>query len=182
VKVEAVQTLEGVWNFCRLNALTRRAHGLPPQPSSFFANLHRLVIGQDSGVVVQALVNGRLAAASVYLRRDERAIYKYGASDKRFQNLRVNDVVMWEAIRWLATRGCTSMSMGKTAMENVGLRRFKQGWGAEETELRYFKYDIRAGKLVEDRDAVAGWHNALFRMMPGPLSRLAGAVLYRHIA
>jgi lipid II:glycine glycyltransferase (peptidoglycan interpeptide bridge formation enzyme) len=182
VRVEAVHTLDGVRNFCRLNAMTRRAHGLPPQPMSFFENLHRHVIDRDAGVVVQALVDGRPAAASVYLYRGERAIFKYGASDKRFQNLRVNDLVMWAGIRWLATRGCTKMSMGKTAVDNVGLRRFKQGWGAEEKELRYFKYDLAAGSLVRDRDAVAGWHNAFFRMMPAMLSRLAGAALYRHMA
>jgi hypothetical protein len=94
----------------------------------------------------------------------------------------VNDLVMWEAIRWLTARGCRTMSMGKTALDNEGLRRFKLGWGAEESKLRYFKFDVRAGVLVTDRDAIAGWHNALFRIMPDRLSRLVGAILYRHMA
>jgi hypothetical protein len=165
-----------------LNAMTRRAHGLPPQPLAFFENLHRHIIDRDAGVIVQALVEGRPAAACVYLYRGDRSVYKYGASDKSFQNLRVNDLVMWEAIRWLTARGCTTMSMGKTALDNEGLRRFKLGWGAEESKLRYFKFDIAAGSLVTDRDAISGWHNALFRIMPNIFSRIVGALLYRHMA
>lgn len=181
VQVEATHTREGISNFYRLNAMTRRAHGLPPQPSSFFTNLHRQIIDRDAGVVVQASVEGRAVAACVYLYRGERAIYKYGASDKAFQSLRVNDLIMWEAIRWLAGRGCAMMSMGKTAMDNEGLRRFKLGWAAEESRLQYYKYDVKAGSLVKDRDSIAGWHNTLFRVMPGALSRAVGTLLYRHM-
>jgi hypothetical protein len=182
VQVEASHSTEAVANFARLNAITRRAHGLPPQPNSFFATLHRHIIEREAGVVVQALVEGRPAAACVYLYRGHRALYKYGASDMAFQKLRVNDLVMWTAIRWLAARGCTCMSMGKTATNNEGLRRFKLGWGAEESELRYFKYHVPTESFVQDRDAIAGWHNVLFRVMPDSLSRAAGALLYRHMA
>jgi hypothetical protein len=182
VKVETSPSLDAVRSFYRLNAITRRAHGLPPQPMAFFENLHRHIIDRDAGIIVQALVEGQPAAACVYLYRGDRGVYKYGASDKKFQRLRVNDLVMWEGIRWLTARGCTTMSMGKTAIDNEGLRRFKLGWGAEESELRYFKFDIRAGAFVADKDAIAGWHNALFRVMPGAVSRVVGALLYRHMA
>jgi hypothetical protein len=182
VKVEMLTTLEAVRDFSRLNDLTRRAHGLPPQPFSFFRSLHRNVIAGGSGVVARATIEGRPVGACVYFFRGPRAIYKYGASDRAFQHLRANDLVMWEAMRWLAGRGCTAMSMGKTAKDNDGLRRFKLGWGATESELRYFKYDFRAKAFAEDHDAIAGWHNAVFRRMPLPLSRVAGALLYRHMA
>ena len=182
VQVEVLDTLDAVRDFCRLNDLTRRAHGLPPQPFSFFRCLHRHVIATGSGVVVRATVDGRPAGACVYFFRGARAIYKYGASDRAFQNQRVNDLVMWEAIRWLAGRGCTTMSMGKTAKDNEGLRRFKLGWGAVESELKYFKYDLRGKAFAADHDAIAGWHNAVFRWMPLPVSRMAGSLLYRHMA
>ena len=182
VRVEASHALDAVENFYALNTITRRAHGLPPQPRSFFVLLHREIISRGDGVVVQAFVESQPAAACVYLYRGKHALYKYGASNPEFQNLRVNDLVMWTAIRWLAERGCATMSMGKTAKEHEGLRRFKLGWGARETELRYYKYGFKAEALVKDRDAVAGWHNGLFRRMPLVLSRLAGALLYRHMA
>ena len=44
VSVIHVTTLEGMRHFYRLNCLTRREHGLPPQPWSFFKNLWRLII------------------------------------------------------------------------------------------------------------------------------------------
>ena len=175
-------TADAVRDFCALNAMTRRDHGLPPQPFVFFRHLHRHVIEPGSGVVARAVLDGRAVGACVYLLRGKGAMYKYGASDRRHQHLRVNDLVMWEAMCWLAARGCTAMSMGKTDIGNDGLRRFKQGWGTEESEIRYFKYDVRAGSFVKDRDAVVGWHNRFFRYMPLPAARMAGAVLYRHMA
>ena len=182
VKVEILTSREAVLDFCRLNAMTRRLHGLPPQPRSFFENVQRCVIAQDAGFIVQAAVGGQAVAASMYFLFGDRAIYKYGASDRAFQHLRVNDLVMWTAIRTLAERGCTTLSLGKTARENEGLRRFKLGWGGTETELRYFKHDVAAAALVQDRDAVSGWHNAVFRSLPRSVSELAGRALYRHMA
>ena len=70
----------------------------------------------------------------------------------------------------------------KTAKDNDGLRRFKLGWGAAESELKYFKYDLRGKSFAVDQDAIAGWHNTVFRWMPLPLSRMTGALLYRHMA
>jgi hypothetical protein len=154
---------------------------LPPQPSSFFENLHRHVIGAGQGVLVIARVEGQPVAASVYLFHGKRAVYKYGASDLAHQHLRANDLVMWEAIRWLGRKGFSEVSLGKTAMEHDGLRRFKQGWGARENDASYFKFDFREKSFVRDKEALTGWHNRVFRAMPLPVSRLVGALLYRHM-
>ena len=35
---------------------------------------------------------------------------------------------------------------------------------------------------VTARDEASGWHNRVFRALPLSLSRLAGVLLYRHIA
>ena len=43
VKVEILNSLESVKEFCRWNCLTRRDHGLPPQPYGFFKKLYELL-------------------------------------------------------------------------------------------------------------------------------------------
>jgi lipid II:glycine glycyltransferase (peptidoglycan interpeptide bridge formation enzyme) len=121
-------------------------------------------------------------AASVYFYLGGRAIYKYGASDLAQQHLRANNSVMWEAIRWLARAGATQLHFGKTALAHDGLRRFKLAWGTTEETIEYVKYDLRQNCFVSDADDVSGWHNDVFRSLPGFLSRAAGKLLYKHWA
>ena len=89
---------------------------------------------------------------------------------------------MWEAIKWMAHRGLTELAFGRTSASNEGLRRYKQGWGTREYGIPYIKYDFRKQSFVTDADRSVGWHNRVFGLMPAPLSRLAGKILYRHIA
>ncbi len=182
VTVEISQALEAVRIFYRLQGATRKRHGLPPQPFEFFVNIHRHILSQNQGMIAVARQGGQAVAASVYFFLGGRAIYKYGASDLARQELRANNSVMWEAIRWLAQRGATQLHFGKTARANVGLRRFKLAWGTTEETLEYVKYDLRKNSFVTDTDAVSGWHNAVFRALPESLARTAGNLLYKHWA
>jgi len=121
-------------------------------------------------------------AASVYLWLGDKAIYKYGASDYAYQHLRGSNLVMWEAMKWLARQGVTRLHLGKTARANEGLRRFKLNLGATEEIIDYIKYDLRKNRFVVEHDALTGWHNRVFRVLPVGLSRLAGGLLYKHWA
>jgi len=168
--------------FCRLNALTRREHGLPPQPDVFFRNVRRIVLDHDAGFVVIARINGRPVAASMFFHFGGNAVFKYGASDKRFQSLRANNLVMWHGILACREAGCHRLSLGRTEPGNEGLLRFKRGWGTVETALNYYTYSFDRNKLITDPDRLTGRHNTLFRWLPLPLLRLAGTLLYRHIA
>jgi hypothetical protein len=182
VTVEISQDLAAVRIFYRLQCETRKRHGLPPQPLEFFVNIHRHVLSQNQGCLAVAWHQGKALAAAVYFFLGGRAIYKYGASDFARQHLRANDAVMWEAIRWLARNGATRLHFGKTARANAGLRRFKLAWGTTEETIEYVKYDLRKNSFVTDTDALDGWHNAVFRSLPGFLSRAAGNLLYKHWA
>ena len=89
---------------------------------------------------------------------------------------------MWEAVKWLARKGATVLDLGKTSLTNEGLRRFKLNLGAVERSIEYVKFDLRANRFVVEADAVAGWHNRVFRTLPVFLSRRAGELLYKHWA
>ena len=182
VTVEVSQSLEAVRDFYGLQCLTRKRHGLPPQPWAFFVNIHRHIVSQNLGMVAVASHAGRKIAASVYFFMGGRAIYKYGASDYARQQLRGPNLVMWEAMKWLARQGANRMNLGKTALANEGLRRFKLNLGAHEEAVKYVKFDLRRGQFVTETDGVEGWHNAVFRALPVIASRAAGSLLYRHWA
>ncbi len=181
VEVVFSNSPDAVREFYRLNCMTRRDHGLPPQPYLFFKKVHEHVFAKDLGFIVLASYKGRNIAGSVYFHFGDQAFYKYGASDKTYQHLRANNLVMWEAIRHYRRKGYARLSFGRTELENTGLLQFKAGWGAQEHPIFYYKYDLRKNAFVKDALKIKGIHNQIFRWMPGPLLRLTGKLLYRHM-
>lgn len=174
--------MDGLKTFYSLHCKTRRRHGLPPQPFVFFSNIYRHILSRDMGMVVVAHWQEQPVAASVYFQSGARAIYKFGASDESFQKLRGPNLVMWEAMKRLARHGARTLDMGRTSLDNEGLRRFKLHWGARERKIEYVKYDLRRNVFVTKADGATGWHNLIFRALPPGFSRMIGAALYRHLA
>jgi len=181
LSVRTLQTREGVLEFYRLHVRTRRRHGLPPQPVSFFLNIHHEIIRTGLGFVVVASNEEHPVAAAIYFQMGNRAVYKFGASDETALDARGNNLVMWEGIRFLAAKGVETLHFGRTSLNNDGLRRFKLGWGAEEEKIEYFKFDPVAGSWLTEGDRTTGLHNAIFHRLPLALNRLAGAILYPHL-
>jgi hypothetical protein len=182
VTVEILRTLEAVEVFYLLQCQTRKRHGLPPQPFKFFLNIYRHILSQDMGMVVVARHRGRPIAASVYVNLNDRAIFKYGASDETAQELRASNLVMWTAIKEYVRRRVKHLDFGRTSVDNEGLRKFKLGWGTVEHKIEYVKFDLRKNECVAGADETSGWHTRIFRRMPLVLSRAVGTVLYRHWA
>ncbi len=181
VEVRFETTPEALREFCRLNCLTRREHGLPPQPWQFFANLQEQILAKEMGTVALAFSGAKAIAANVYLQSNSEVIYKYGASDKTYQNLRAANLVMWEAIKRYAGKGFKSLCFGRTEPENEGLRQFKTGWGTDENVINYYRYDLAANAFVPGKQVVSGRAGKVFSRLPVPALKAIGGLLYRHM-
>ena len=180
VSVEISQSLDSIKCFYRLNCITRKRHGLPPQPLSFFEKIFEHVISKGYGIVVSAVHSGEAIASSVFFHFGKSAIYKYGASDMAHQDLRPNNLVMWEAIKWFREKGLETFNFGRTEPENEGLLQFKRGWGAEEDLLKYYRYDLKKKSFQREHGSVNGLMNKVFTLSPVGLLRLLGSLLYKH--
>lgn len=181
IDVTISTTPEAVTAFFRLNALTRRDHGLPPQPRRFFQCVYDLVLSQGMGFIVLAHLQGVAIAANVYFNFGDRLIYKYGASDRACQHLRANNLVMWTAIKWGCDHGYRTLSFGRTEPENGGLRQFKAGWGAREHLIKYYRYSLRQNCFIKTPALVKPAYQKIFRTLPIPVLNMLGSMLYRHM-
>jgi lipid II:glycine glycyltransferase (peptidoglycan interpeptide bridge formation enzyme) len=161
--------------------MTRKHHGLPPQPYHFFKKIYDHIISKNLGFVVLASHENRNIACAVFFHFGDKAIYKYGASDRNYQHLRANNLVMWEAIKWYCQNGYKSLSFGRTESENRGLKQFKTGWGTRENVINYYKYDFKKDTFTTDHLTVTKLQQSFFRKMPIPLLNIFGSLLYRHI-
>jgi len=180
--VEFSRDIEAVKIFYGLLCKTRRRHGLPPQPYRFFENIHRHVLANGMGWTALTHYGRVPVAGAMYFCFGTTAHYKFGASDEGYQQYRGNNLVMWEAIRRFAGEGVSILDFGRTSLGNEGLRAFKQGWGAKESTVDYIKYDLASRRFVTASDDAIGWHNRVFSMLPGGISRLVGRNLYKHVA
>lgn len=181
VRVEISTTRDALVEFFRLHCITRKMHGLPPQPSRFFKNIYEHVIARECGMIALASYGGRFIAGAVYFHLGEKAYYKYSASDRRYQETRPNNLIMWEAIRWYLERGCKVLSLGRTECNAAGLRQYKRGWGAEEHTIKYHKYIPGKDVFIGSCSPVKEQYYTIFRYMPMLLSKFAGTLLYKHI-
>ena len=180
--VEASTEADAVNHFYFLHCMTRKRHGLPPQPRSFFKNIQKHILAKDLGMILLARRKKQPVAGAIFFHMGGSAIYKFGASDDAFQHLRGNNLVMWEAIRCFLRRGVKKLDFGRTSTHNAGLRRFKLAWNAKEKDIGYFRYSLAQEKFTSAHDESSGWHNRVFNVLPSFVSRRIGNLLCRHWA
>jgi lipid II:glycine glycyltransferase (peptidoglycan interpeptide bridge formation enzyme) len=180
LNVCSVSSRESVLKFYSLHTLTRKRHGNPPLPLSYFLRVYDSIIKPGLGFVVMIQQETRPLAAAVFFLYGRKAFYKFAASDVAFQNLRPNNLAMWEGIKILVERGADTLHLGGTSMEGEGLRRFKLSWGSEEEVIRWFRFDLAKGRWSIPRRGGSGLHRRIFGTLPLALNRMAGAMLYRH--
>jgi len=181
VGARVVRNREGIEDFYRLHVQTRRRHGLPPQPASFFLNIYEHIIKPGLGFIVLAHRGSRPIAAAIFFRFGKNAVYKYGASDKRFQEFRANNLVMWQGIQLLVRSGVEKLHFGRTDCENDGLRRFKLSWDTQEETIDYFRVDPSGRQCPTPVRREGGLHKRIFGRLPLVFNRLAGSILYPHL-
>lgn len=128
--------------FYKLNCLTRRTHGLPPQPHAFFKAIYDHIISKKLGFIILAKLNDKPIAGAVFFLFGKKLIFKYGASDKKYHILRANNLVIFKAIEWCSQNGFENFCMGRTEIDNLGLCQFKDGWGTTRELISYLRYNV----------------------------------------
>jgi lipid II:glycine glycyltransferase (peptidoglycan interpeptide bridge formation enzyme) len=164
--------------FYDLLLLTRRRHGLPPQPLVWFRNV---VAALGDRILFRVVSKeSRPIASIVTIRYKDTLVYKYGCSDSRFNNLGGNSLLFWRAIQDAKATGATAFDLGRSENDNPGLISFKENWGATSAPLHYYRLPARHPFHV-----ASAWRTRLarsvFSIMPDSLLTATGRLLYRHI-
>ncbi|HZR19651.1 MAG TPA: peptidoglycan bridge formation glycyltransferase FemA/FemB family protein [Verrucomicrobiae bacterium] len=180
--VEFGVDLESTQRFFRLHCLTRRRHGMPCQSVKFFENIAKLMLANGKGFMATVWQGDRAVAAAMFFHQGTEAFYKFGASDYKYQHFRPNNLLMWESIKKCSEEGFTRLHLGRTSLNQHGLRRFKLGFGAREEQIAYYKYDYRKGSFVTGLDYAESRWSCVLQFMPPLALRLLGRLAYRELA
>ncbi len=176
VTVERRTDTDALRRFYRLHLATRRRQGLPTPSKRFILGFSRL-FDAGLGFVILARQHERDIAAAVFLTTGATLMYELGASDVQFLRSSPNNMVLMEAIRWGCETGHQTLHFGRTDLDNEGLRRFKRGWGTDESTLHYCRF----GSPIQTSSGRS--RKVLSRAISGGppvLGRLVGAAYYRH--
>ncbi len=183
IEISCNTSLHQLDDFYYLHCLTRKRHQLPAQPYAFFRNIYNLIIAKDYGMFVSASYQGTTIASSVFFHFGKSALYKFGASDLRYQHLRANNLVMWEAIKRYCENNYKSVYFGRTNQDQHGLRRYKRSWGTIEYPIKYYTYDLHEDRFVtEDANQFYRFIKIIFSKMPIGLLRFISRLLYKYFA
>lgn len=169
--------------FYALHVSTRRRLGVPVQPRRFFRLVWERMLEPGHGWALLAYAGREPVAGAVFLSAGSTVVYKFGASERKWQHLRPNNLLLWGAIRESCERGFELFDFGRTDPWSTGLRDFKLGWGTVEEELRYTRLGSGwpAGE-PEGPGTASELLGHVLRRSPAAVSRLAGALLYRYAA
>jgi Acetyltransferase (GNAT) domain len=165
-------------SFYGLLRLTRRRHGLPPQPLTWFRNL---IACLGDGLTIHVASRAGLPIAAILtLSFKKTMVYKYGGSDVRHHRLGSVPFLFWCAIQDAKARGLTGMDLGRSALDQPGLIAFKDHMGASRTTLTYYTWP--AGRTASARAGSVGravrW---VVGRLPDAVLDFSGRVLYRHL-
>ena len=143
-QIERGKSLDDMRTFYHLQRLTRKRHGLPAQPWTFFEKLYHQLLEKNLGFILLAKQADQCMAAGIFLYAGRTLTYKYAASNNsEKQNFRSNHLLTWNAICWGCNNGFNSFDFGRSDAEDPGLRDFKIRWGAQESTLSYsYFYDL----------------------------------------
>lgn len=171
----------GIRNFYDMMCETRKKHGLPPQPFSFFKNILDLIITKGFGDILFAIKDNNYISGAIYLKFGKKLLYKYGASYSQYLKFRGNHFVMWEAIKKYKNEGYEEFDFGESDLEQEGLKRFKRGWNADELSIYTTRYNLKEKNFLPVSPLTQGFHTKIFSHLPISILKIIGNNLYKHI-
>ncbi|AMY12987.1 FemAB-related protein, PEP-CTERM system-associated [Luteitalea pratensis] len=164
--------------FYGLLRLTRRRHGTPPQPLSWFRNLSSAL--DDQLTVHVARKASRPIATLLTLRFGASLVYKYGGSDARYHSLGGMPFLFWQVIQRAHADGVKTFDLGRSDLDQAGLIAFKDHLGARSSRLTY--------RVVPAPSPTSSQKRALVRLarkviasLPDPALDFTGRIAYRHL-
>jgi serine/alanine adding enzyme len=174
---------KGIEEFYRLNLLTRKKHGVPPQPKRFFINMIHNMVSHCTTSILLAKWDSKAIAAGVFFKFLKTVYYKYNVSDPDYLSTKApNHLLTWKAIETACKEGYRYFDFGRTAPDNEGLMRYKEMWGAEAVDLPYSYYpEARGIGTKEEKGLLYNAITRTWRSMPDAITTRLGPLIYPHL-
>ena len=167
--------------FYRLHCETRRHHGLPPQPWSFFDKIQEHIIAKGNGFCRFGCVSGTDCFRSQFFQSSMAQQFSNTALPTgHFSTCGPTTCCYGKPSSGAAESGFRSFHLGRTEPENGGSCNSRTVGVRPKPGLRHYKYDLRKGRFLSNDSGPKSSYR-VFKMMPAPSLRLTGNLLYKHV-
>jgi len=179
LKIESGRAAKLIDDFFRLMVITRRRHGVPPQPIAWFRNLAEC-LGEQA--VIRVAYKGGIPVASIFtLVCKKKMVYKYGCSDGAFNAMGGTPYLFWHAIQEARNQDIEQFDFGRSDIKNEGLVNFKDHWGTTRTNLHYYRYPFSPStEAPRSKSWKKKMAEQFYGRLPNACLALLGKLLYRH--
>jgi lipid II:glycine glycyltransferase (peptidoglycan interpeptide bridge formation enzyme) len=178
LRYEEGRSEELLRKFYALLLLTRRRHGLPPQPFKWFQNI---VSCLGDRLKIRVVSRDETPIASIItLSFKKTMVYKYGCSDPQYNALAGSIFLLWRAIQQAKTEGLTELDLGRSDYTTPGLITFKDRWGAVRIPVNYYRSGEPAA-VQSAESCIVAMGKRLMTSVPDPMLSALGGLLYRHV-
>ena len=180
VRIRRGTTQTDFLSVCRHLFSTRKRLGLPPFPERFLLSLYQCFDPVDFCFFVAERGEENIGGL-VAFQLGRRFMLEHLGYDFSCQHLGVSQALYWAAIRYAATAGCKTVSLGRTNAQHEGLMTYKEHWGAKEEDLVYLRYSCgnnRRGFLLKTNGT--SFFRQFIRVCPEKLCRVISHLFFRH--
>jgi lipid II:glycine glycyltransferase (peptidoglycan interpeptide bridge formation enzyme) len=158
--------------------MTRRRHGLPPQPFAWFRNLVSNLRHQVA--IHLASKDGNPIASMLTLSFKKTIVYKYGGSDAAQHRLGGMPFLFWRVIQDARALGFVELDLGRSDLDQPGLTAFKDHLGAARSTLTYYRYPPKQSAAMRS-EWLSRVARGVFSHLPDAALDLTGRMLYKHL-
>lgn len=162
--------------------LFRDKHAMFPAPLRHFLALPRL-LGPERARLYTFIRRGEPVAGMVILLYGERAYYSWSASLPQADALDAGAYLLDSVVRDLCALGLRELDLGVTSPSSTALLFFKGRFGAHMARPWHYHFSP-SGSPLRDMSAETSLKGprSVLKLAPLPLFKLAGTLLYRHLA
>ncbi len=181
--VEIIKTIEpsDMDVFYKLNLITRKKHGVIPQPYRFFKNILTEIFNAGYGFLLIAKYKDRPIGASIFFTFKDVIYHKFNASDTNYGAYQPNHLILWSVIKWGVENGYKTLDLGRTSPDNKGLMAFKRHWGAQDFDLPYYYWpEIKGASSTKESSWKYQIASSISKKMPIMILKIAGSLFYRY--
>lgn len=186
ISVRIAQSENELRTFFEMHLKVRKyKYGLFAQPYTFFLNIWRHFVKKGQGFLLLAAKEDKILAGDFFLEWNGTLYYKFNASLMEELPLRPNDLLIWEAIQLGKSRGFASLDFGLSDWDQEGLVRYKRKFGVEEGTISFLRHEPNGQSPVnsEMREILSRVTRSFTnRLVPDPMTELAGGFLYKLFA
>jgi FemAB-related protein (PEP-CTERM system-associated) len=166
--------------FYEVMVVSMRRLGTPVHAKAFYSNILAYFGGNAN--IMAAEHEGRLITFSLLLYHKKSLATMARCSLSEYFNLRPNNFLYWEILKYAHSLGATSFDFGRSLI-GQGAATFKEAWGAQPAPL-YYEYFLNKEKSIPSINQDNPRYRlprAVWQRLPLGLTRLLGPHLIKGV-